>query len=406
VPEEENSARVVVAAAGRMPADWKVHDFYDLLKKVSPPVRLARPNYEALRNGLEELGPQLAEARKLADLPRGRHRTRYVVTTDLPGTSATDQEKTRRVATLLGYGALRRTEEGGAAGALADCRAIVNAGRSIGDEPETLSQLYRVMAVSLACTVAQRMLAQTEPPDADLAALQRLLEDEDAFPGLLVSLRADRAWLHDTFTKVQSGIVTPTRGESFPGLAGRFVYAYRRSRLRADHPPALSLLTRYIEAARLPESEQPAAVAALDAETLALRRPDAEDFASFDSGSRLVRSFRRTHACLRSMIVCLAAERYRRAHGRWPEAPADLVPGQLAAVPVDPFDARPLRYRRLADGIVVYSVGQDGADNGGTFDEEAPSRAGTDVGYRLWDPDWRRQPPQAAAGRAGEGGSP
>jgi hypothetical protein len=372
-------------------------------------VRLARSNYEALRTGLDELGPSLAEARKLAGLPRGRHRTRYVLKPDLLDTSVSDQEKAHRVATLLGFGVLRRSEEGDAAGALADCRAIVNAGRSIGDEPAALSQTYRVMAVSLACAVAQRVLAQTEPRDAELAALQRLLEDEDAFPGLWVSLRADRAELHDLFTSVQRRIAAQTDPGGNPAdLPGRLARAYRRSVLKADHPPALSLLTRYIEAARLPESEQLAAVAALDAEALARRRPDnLGHVAQFDSGSHSVGSFRYKHAHLRSMIVCLAAERYRRAHGRWPEAPADLVPGQLAAVPLDPFDARPLRYRRLADGVVVYSVGRDGADNGGTFDEEKPSDAGTDVGYRLWDPDKRRQEPAgAAAGRAGEGGGP
>jgi hypothetical protein len=94
------------------------------------------------------------------------------------------------------------------------------------------------------------------------------------------------------------------------------------------------------------------------------------------------------------MMVCLAVERYRQARGDWPASLDKLVPGYLAFVPLDPLDGKPLRYRRLADGVVVYSVGPDREDNGGTLDRDNPTRAGTDLGYRLWDVKQRRQPPK------------
>jgi len=37
-----------------------------------------------------------------------------------------------------------------------------------------------------------------------------------------------------------------------------------------------------------------------------------------------------------------------------------LVPGQLSAVPADPFDGKPLRFKRLTKGYVIYSIGKDG----------------------------------------------
>lgn len=37
----------------------------------------------------------------------------------------------------------------------------------------------------------------------------------------------------------------------------------------------------------------------------------------------------------------------------------------LPAIPDDPFDEQPLRYRRLPRGFTVYSVGPDFTDNGG-----------------------------------------
>jgi len=44
---------------------------------------------------------------------------------------------------------------------------------------------------------------------------------------------------------------------------------------------------------------------------------------------------------------------YKAMHGAFPEALANMRP----SVPVDPFDLKPLRYRREGKGFVVYSVG-------------------------------------------------
>jgi hypothetical protein len=43
----------------------------------------------------------------------------------------------------------------------------------------------------------------------------------------------------------------------------------------------------------------------------------------------------------------------------------------LPAVPLDPFDGAPLRYKPLVKGYVVYSIGPDGHDDGG---KEPPIR--------------------------------
>jgi len=62
-------------------------------------------------------------------------------------------------------------------------------------------------------------------------------------------------------------------------------------------------------------------------------------------------------------------------------------------VPADLYDGMPLRLRRLEDGLVIYSVGPDGQDNGGHLDRKSPTNPGTDLGFRLWDVAKRRQPP-------------
>lgn len=71
-------------------------------------------------------------------------------------------------------------------------------------------------------------------------------------------------------------------------------------------------------------------------------------------------------ARLRTARVALAILRWRAAHeGKLPDSLAELVPDTLPAIPADPFDEQPLRYRRLPQGFTVYSVGPDFTDNGG-----------------------------------------
>ena len=60
-------------------------------------------------------------------------------------------------------------------------------------------------------------------------------------------------------------------------------------------------------------------------------------------------------------------ERFRCEKKVWPNSPDQLCPQYLAAELLDPFDGKPLRYRRIEVGVAIYSVGQDGVDNSGDF---------------------------------------
>ncbi len=106
------------------------------------------------------------------------------------------------------------------------------------------------------------------------------------------------------------------------------------------------------------------------------------------SVERAVGNLKATRVERDALLVMLALERFWDEHGSYPHALDQLVPEQLAAIPADPFaDNAPLRYR-LVDpdsddpmtAYVLYSVGHNGTDEGGT---ENPSL----VGRGLTDPD-------------------
>jgi hypothetical protein len=71
-------------------------------------------------------------------------------------------------------------------------------------------------------------------------------------------------------------------------------------------------------------------------------------------------------AHVRLALAALAIEEWREHHPeQFPSRLADLVPTYLPMVPTDPFDDHPLRYTRLANGYVLYSVGPNFVDDGG-----------------------------------------
>jgi hypothetical protein len=394
IPEEENSARVVVAARRLLPPSWPPQELSEPLDRLPPPERLPPEQAARLEAELRAVAPAVTEARKLAGLPRGRHHITYrhlVINTLLE-----DQESVRAAAALLKYDALRRAHAGDMAGALASCRAALNAGRSIGDEPTAISQLIRNAGVTLACHAAERVLAQGEAGPDDLAALQRAFEEEDRHPGLLVSMRGERAAQYELYDAVEKGEVDPEDFSERPGPpeGGPAPLGWAlRDRFRSELPPMLALMARHVEVSRLPPHQQAEAERQISADAERLARDKVLTKLLVPSLNRVGEAERRRHANVRCIAVALAVERYRRQRGDWPESLAKLTPEFLKEVPLDPFDGRPLRYRQVEDGAVVYSVGPDGRDNGGRFDRENPTRAGADLGFGLWDVKHRRRPP-------------
>jgi hypothetical protein len=57
---------------------------------------------------------------------------------------------------------------------------------------------------------------------------------------------------------------------------------------------------------------------------------------------------------------------YRLEHGTYPEKLDDLVPGNLPRLPVDFYSEKPFLYHQLKSGYLLYSVGENGRDDGGS----------------------------------------
>ncbi|MBL9133617.1 MAG: hypothetical protein JNG86_20575 [Verrucomicrobiaceae bacterium] len=80
----------------------------------------------------------------------------------------------------------------------------------------------------------------------------------------------------------------------------------------------------------------------------------------------IIRQTLYTEARNRLAGAALAAERYSLARGGPPKSLEELKPGFLKELPVDPMSDGALRYRfGPTGGVVIWSVGIDGVDDGG-----------------------------------------
>jgi hypothetical protein len=396
VPDGQNSGRVAVQVMGLFPGVWPDPERARVLEGLTPERQLHLVQVEYVRREMARAHRALGPARRLADLPEGRLPISWSADGMYPILGYTHNMRT--VANLLSYDAMLQAHDHDLDGALASCRGIVNANRAIGDEPTFMSMLVRHALRAVVVSSIERTLAQGEPTEPALLALQRLLEDEERQPLALIGLRGERAQWDRTLQRLQEGkasfviaLFGRPRSKGITHLPNDDEMAVLSSgSLAAQRANLLRFLTEQVEIAKLPDDQQDEAFDRLE-KSLANQAVMPGVLLPFLG--RNVTTQRRVQAQLRCTIVALAVERYRRQHGRWPETLPELAPAYLEKVPADLFGGRPLRYGRGKGRVVVYSVGPDGVDNSGQWDRSKPFANGTDLGFVLWDVDQRRQPP-------------
>ena len=165
-----------------------------------------------------------------------------------------------------------------------------------------------------------------------------------------------------------------------------------RWQMRRQQPVMMDMMNRLVENARLPSHEQASGESEIDREIKGKRVSAPLIGMLIPATNKVAEACRRKTGTVASMRGLIAVERFRMKHGKWPAKLADVVPEFLARVPTDPFDGTPLKMVRTSDGVIVYSVGMDGVDNGGKLDRKSPMTPGSDLGFQLWDNTKRAQP--------------
>lgn len=268
VPETINSARLVEQLGDLLPVDWGAAPYSRWTESPTNEM-LSEARTEEFRQELQRRHAPLQLARMLADLDRGRFPIQYArnpFTTNL-----NHANRARQAASLLQLDALLRAREGDLSAALRSCRGMINAGRSMGDEPFSMSQMTRWGAVRTAGMTLERVLGQGEWPEkakTEVEALQRLLAREARHDGYGISLRGERAIMHQFFEALETGEASFRElGAEFSKLReveslSTFLHLHRARRL---HAQMFSYFRDLIAVARIPRPQRAAQQQAFNA---------------------------------------------------------------------------------------------------------------------------------------------
>ncbi len=264
--------------------------------------------------------------------------------------------------------------------------------RTIRHSPFLISMLVRVACQSLICDTMLRSVALTTFTDDELRMLDGAIGAFGGGQSLHDAMIAERATTLDTivwaYGKGSIGAIAPGVGPSsgilklVPGMRG------------ADSANFLEQMTRICDAAGKRPREAMADMGIIEADSGNMPFYALITKMMTPSVSRAFAVSFRSEAVVRATRAALAAERYRLKHEAWPGT-IDLVSPEFvpADAIVDPFSGKPLVYRRDADGIRIYSVGEDGVDDGGIMDREQTRgmRVAFDPGVYLPNPELRNR---------------
>lgn len=285
---------------------------------------------------------------------------------------------------ILCFEAAWEAERGNGESVVRSLTAALRIADSLAAEPMVISQRVRHRSVdcvvsSLECTI-NRVEFTGEQLDALGAAVAPAYDPDSLRRGWVGSRCMGIAMLED---------LPSVDREAFEGLPPVFILqaydalglAYRE----AVH--YLDAMQQAIHTASLVPEERPAAIQAVDDEMR--QRQGIFSMAIHDHlwiyPSRFITLDLRRLAHVRAARVALAVERFRLVAGELPDDLKRLLPVYLESIPADPFDGKPLRYRRLERGYVVYSVGEDRVDDGGR-------RRNSQQHDQTWDITFRVEP--------------
>jgi hypothetical protein len=395
---EQNSAPVVLAAADLIPQD--ADKFHQGLRSLWLPPQNHLPDPQELKS-LRQHAKSTADARATALSIRDRPSGYYaVVFPENPFHSLLPHlEKVQRVSVLLRTDAVLAALDGDPNRGIRAAHAILNVGRSIGDEPTIYSQYLRASCRTQAAHAAMQTLAWAMPTEG-LAELQAALLAEADEPILLYAMRGHRAVLHHFFVGLEEGKfqIEDIYGGIDPGRHNRAQVAFYRAYrplIPGDHAECLQLLTEAIEVAKRPWHEQ-RAFAALLTPRSGPPRSLGGMLTNMLMGhpKHFTDTALRSRAELLTAAVALACERFRLETDRWPRDLGEIPKSILPDVPLGPFDGEPLRYKIFRDRIAVWCFCADEhLRTSGVPDFDESDMPGFGIGARVWHPDRRGLPP-------------
>lgn len=249
------------------------------------------------------------------------------------------------------------------------------------DEQRSIGHSVSVRQVQEIATDVGIVIARAHAADERLSELDRALSEVLAPDVVERAVQGEALWWHQELRSMWEG-----RGHQAIVIIGPLL----RPLLRHHAVMRLQTASDALAAARLPWPDRISAM-----NKITERRTIVPEILPYVAAWRAVPVARdqtvrlaEAVAAVRCARLVIGIERYRRARGTLPSALSDVT-SSAGEQALDPFTGKSLLYSRTDASYVIYSVGRNGHDDGGTLVPDLPGgrRPGTlqtsDVGVRV-----------------------
>jgi hypothetical protein len=321
-----------------------------------------------IRQHLDWNAETLAQVHVLAAVPNTRYSLafRQDIRADPP-----DFAPPLQAVRLLHLEAVLAAEDGDTEKAKAAIIAAYSLSEILRDEPSSAALTARAACHSITGHGLRHVLSVADLSGDQLAQIQDAAAGLE-LPGVLTrALACERAVAMMAYEQPDRGNLpvraTPLDEIVHPGTT-IFVYsvAQRLAWNEWDRIWLASIMTQAIVASQSPTAELSLRMRAIDAQTIPYRVSAFPRRSStlLPNMEQTANPYLRDMSETRCVRAALAIERFRLDCQRLPVTLDELCPEFLPAVPVDPFDGAPLRYRTTDYGYAVYSVAERPGSHG------------------------------------------
>jgi hypothetical protein len=423
VPANEDGSEIFLGVATAFSSNQTLlssNYFYGGMMMVAPGkamLRAAQPDlrdststdsWEAVRVSVAQNAELFTSVHRLIDKPNFDFGVGYekgvaelnFTNLHLPGLKA--------VAMRLGVASLGRLHRGDTAGAVTDVRTMLAIAKGMERERLMISELVRIAITTITVNDIWEILQSTNVTEQQLVALQNDCAGLEFFRAEEHALEMERVsgvittkkWRGSTSTLMHELLMV----EDMPWMTPEKSTAMDRIRLRSramrwrywwSYPDELRALKGYQALLDAPRSASTNYALSdvreeLFSKIYKLSIPAADELAGLSNPMKidmhyllsssivtLSSVFKRVttvETAKQLTIAAIALKRYQLKHAAYPENVTALFPEFVSAVPRDPMDGQPLRYQLKADGtFLLYSIGDDGKDDGGNPNPPAGS---------------------------------
>lgn len=330
------------------------------------------------------------ELRQAAQLPYSRFPLDYDL--DPPaGILLPHLAKLKGAVRVLELRAIAELQSGQSDKALADIKLSFRLTESIRTEPFIISHLVRIAVLAITLQPIYEGLAENKWSDPQLAELDAELAKLDFLADYQFSMRGERAMglkeleyirrTGDT-SFLQSGNAGSPTVNLTRLTPSAFFYRNELAIARMYQQwtiPLVDVTNRVVSPATVRQDDI--------ATTAALRH-----FSPYNIFARIlmpslgnaVKRYARAQSNVVLARVAIALERYRLAHGNYPDSLDAIAPQFMEKVPNDVIGGEPLHYRRTDNSFILYSVGWNGQDDGGVTVQSKAGVVNWEKGDLVW----------------------